>query len=527
MAIALLSALFLVGGPASAFAQFFNSGSSGTHGVFPPVPATGEVPATYAALVWNLRTGHVWFCNSYNAVTALDACDGTPVAEALIPNIPPEGLLTGVYEFTSFTLQAVQVPDGQHRSLYFVGTSPNTPLSILSQTDITIAGTVGGYLAQIFMRGADGRTPVGSAPNLAVFGGRGGPGGFDGGQSGNGGSTPGSGSAGIGPTGGQGGNAAALTLAGLSGGSTQASGLNPSLTPLSGGSGGGGGAGVGPTPLSGCNATANGYAGGGGGGGGGALLLAASNRVTLGINGTIWASGGNGGASNAGCGFGSGGAGGSVRIVATEFTGTGTIQIFGGTQPTTGLPSAGGFVRFEASFNTFSGPINGSAGGSFISFPTAAIPAIQPRLRITSINGSSAPTNPTASLVSPDIAFASAIDSPVTLTVSASNVPLGTTVNIRVAPAVGTPSTTTTGGLDGLVADSSAQATVTLPPGAGIVTATATFNIAGSPMALNALPMIDGERPQQMEIQTLADGSSKTFLIARSGARFEIGSARP
>ena len=124
------------------------------------------------------------------------------------------------------------------------------------------------------------------------------------------------------------------TLAGLSGGSAQASGLNPSLTPLAGGSGGGGGAGVGPTPLSGCNATPNGYAGGGGGGGGGALLLAASNRVTLATNGFIWANGGNGGASTAGCGFGSGGAGGSVRIVATEFAGTGTIDVFGGVQPT-------------------------------------------------------------------------------------------------------------------------------------------------------------------------------------------------
>jgi len=311
----------------------------------------------------------------------------------------------------------------------------------------------------------------------------------------------------------------------------QASGLNPSLTPLTGGSGGGGGAGIDDTPPSGCNAPGpTGYAGGGGGGGGGALLLAASNRITIGINSTVAANGGAGGNSPAGCATGAGGAGGSVRVVATEFTGSGAINVAGGGQPNSNSVASGGFVRFESSFNTFTGGISGSAGGSFISFPTAPIPAIQPQLRITSINGTAAPSTPGASLIAPDIVFPGAIATPVTVNVSATNVPLGTTVNVRVAPAIGSPSTATTDALHGSVADSSAQATVTLPPGAGVVTATATFNVAAGQSAgilPKNLPLIDGERPQQVEVMTMADGSSKTFLVARSGARFEVGLAHP
>jgi hypothetical protein len=89
----------------------------------------------------------------------------------------------------------------------------------------------------------------------------------------------------------------------------------------------------------------------------------------------------------------------------------------------------------------------------------------------------------------------------------------------------------TTNGLDGTVASSSAQATVTLPPGAGIITASATFNVAGGGggggggMAFNSLPLIDGARPTQVEVVAGADGVSRTYLVAQSGARFEIGQA--
>jgi hypothetical protein len=516
-AVALWCGLLLTAVPGTAIAQFFDSGSTGVHGPFPPVP-TGGTPSSYSWLIWNVGTGHVWFCNNYTQGTGVDACDDTPLAQA---NILPAGTVSnGVYHFTDFNVSA---PNGQHRWIAVVGTNPNTPLTILSENDITLAGHSAGYQAFLYLQGFPGKTP-GSAPNLSVVGGRGGPGGFDGGISGNGGNPPGDGSTGLGPAGGAGGLAGATTAEGTSASPAQATPLNPSLTPLAGGSGGGGGAGFAPAAITGCNASSVGYAGGGGGGGGGAVLLAASNRVTLGVNGAIYAHGGNGGASPAGCGYGSGGAGGSVRIVATEITGTGSVLLSGGVRGNGTAQSPGGFVRLESSFNTYTGSISGSAGGSFISFPTAPLPANQPQLRITAINGTSAPTTPSASLTSPDVVFPSAIQTPVTLDVAASNVPMGTEVKIRVAPAVGSVTMATTNLTEGTPASSTGQATVTLPPGAGVITATATFNVGGG-MALNAMPLIDGERPQQVEVVTQADGTSKTFLIARSGARFEVGQA--
>lgn len=529
-AVALLCGLLLAAVPGPAFAQFFNSGSSGAHGEFPPAPQNLPAPPNdvYHWLVWNVRTGHVWFCLNYTAGTGIDACDGTPVAEAQIP-VGAGGVPDGVYHFTNVNVVA---PSGIHRYIVPVGVNPNTPLTILSQNDITLTNAPSGGQVILYMRGWDGKT---GNQNLSVVGGRGGPGGFDGGLSGNGGTTPGAGNSGLGPAGGLGGSTGATgsTLAAnietLSGVVAQATPLNPALTPLSGGSGGGGGAGIGPAPPTGCNPTPLGYAGGGGGGGGGAVLLAASNKVTLGPTSQIQAHGGQGGSTSGACGYGGGGAGGSVRIVATEIAGTGAIQLNGGVRGNGSPAASGGFVRLESSFNTYTGSISGSAGGSFISFPTAPLPGNQPQLRITAINGTSTPTTPNASLTSPDVVFPTAIQTPVTLDVAASNVPMNTTVNIRVAPAVGAVTMATATLDQGSPAASTGQATVTLPPGAGVVTATATFNVGGGGggQALN-LPaiVIDGERPQQVEVVAQADGTSRTYLIARSGARFEIGQAR-
>ena len=102
---------------------------------------------------------------------------------------------------------------------------------------------------------------------------------------------------------------------------------------------------------------------------------------------------------------------------------------------------------------------------------------------------------------------------------------MGTTVNIRVVPATGAPSTAVTGGLTGAsVANTTAQATnVTLPPGAGVVTATATFNVGAA--WRSTLPLIDGERPTQVEVVALADGSSRAYYVTPSGRRREMTSA--
>jgi hypothetical protein len=520
------AAVLVLFAAAPAQAQF-NSGSSGTHGVFPPPPEGGTVPNS-ANIVWNMRTGGVRYCSLYTLGTGSDQCDAGSSTNVFvqIPNISPGGLTTGIYEFTDVNIVGTT---GVTRRLIVVGTSSNVPLTILSQGDITISPSPGNNAMQFLIHGMNG--PTGSS-NFAAAGARGGPGGFDGAASGNGGAIPGHGSGGFGPSGGAGGRADALTAAELHGAPAGAPPLNISLTPLTGGSGGGGAAGVGPSNGLNCGTSPLGFGGGPGGGGGGALLLAASHRVTLSTQTSILANGGDGG-RNTGttCGlFGGGGGGGNIRIVAQEFTGTGTINVSGGSRPSNVPPAAvGGQIRIEAVSNTFSGTITGASGGSFLSFPTASVPSSQPVLRILSLGGTEIPANPAASPSVPDITFPAPIEAPVTLTVSASNVPLGTTVNIRVVPATGQPTTATTTGLSGTVGNSTATATVTLPPGAGIVTASATFTLGGSggggggDAAFNTLPLIDGKRPERVEVAVLADGTSRTYLVAQSGARFEWG----
>lgn len=257
-----LCAALLAGAAGDAHAQL-NFGD-GKHGVFPPEPEDG-MPSSFAYMVWNLRTGTVRYCNSYSVGTGVDACDGaTQVAIAQIPNIPEGGLTSGVYEFTDFTFG---LPTNQTRVISVVGTSPNTPLSILSTGNITFERTSGqGYF---YVLGGNGQNARSSAPSLAVVGGLGGPGGFNGGASGNGGATPGHGNAGLGPAGATGGRTDAEAVAELHGASAQAAAINPSLTPLAGGSGGGGAAGVQVGHPLNCGNSGIGFAGGGGGGGGG------------------------------------------------------------------------------------------------------------------------------------------------------------------------------------------------------------------------------------------------------------------
>jgi len=525
LALIALAGVLVVSSVTRAEAQF-NSGSSGIHGVFPPVPQGGNPTTDGHWIIWNIRTGTVRYCSAYTLGTGSDQCDSgsTVNLTAQIEGTTGGGPATGIYQFQSFTVPAI----GDGRELVVVGHSPNTPLAILSQGDINIGvGANGCCFTFIRLNGFIGKNPGGSSPGFSVAGGKGGPGGFDGGASGNGGSTPSDGNAGFGPAGGAAGHVTA-TLSDFYAGSASAGPLNPSLTPISGGSGGGGGAGVSAGSL-GCESNTVGFGGGSGGGGGGALLLAASGRVTFNIA-DIVATGGNGG-QNANSGpcrlYGGGGAGGSVRIVAQEFTGTNNsiIHVGGGLRPDGAARASGGFVRIETASNTFAGSIDSAAGGSFISFPTAPVPVNQPLLQITSLNNITVPVSPattlTAALTSPDITFTQAV-SQVTVGISASNVPDGTSINIKVVPAAGSFTTSSA-----TLNSGTAQATVTLPPGAGIITATATFNVGslppGAALSPNSLPLIDGERPQQVEVAAMADGTSRTYLLSRSGARFELG----
>ena len=108
---------------------------------------------------------------------------------------------------------------------------------------------------------------------------------------------------------------------------------NAFLFPLLGGSGGGGGSAFGSQK------------GGGGGAGGGAILIATS--TTFDLQGSITSRGGDGGTAGAASAtsFGGAGSGGGIRLMADTFSGTGVIDVDGGSSPASG---GTGWVRLEA-----------------------------------------------------------------------------------------------------------------------------------------------------------------------------------
>jgi hypothetical protein len=229
---------------------------------------------------------------------------------------------------------------------------------------------------------------------------------------------------------------------------------NQFLVPLIGGSGGGG------------------YSGSGGAGGG-ALLIASSVSIT--VTGTITANGGSG-ASNSG-----GGSGGGIRLVAPAFAGTGAVTAAGGGAGFNVIncgsqsnPGGSGVVRLEFFQSTFTGT---TAGNLYTATPVNLfVPAAtsQPSIMVTSIGGVAVPASPTGSFTVPDVTVNSS--APLTVNISASNIPLGTIPTVYFSTEnFPDQKITATAGLAGSVAASTTTATVTLNPGYSIGYVTATW----------------------------------------------------
>jgi hypothetical protein len=452
LGIAIALGLAALAGPAAA--ATFSSGSTGAQGAFPPTTPPGGT----TGIKLDLNTGVVTYTPSNTTTT--------------LPNVPGGGFQDGVLNFTTFTL-------GSGITLTFVKNAKNTPVTILTTGDATVSGTIN--LSGAAGGGYQGGTVT--SPN----GGAGGPGGHNGGAGWTGvPATAGPrGATGLGPGGGGGGSFnGSVAVCGGGGGGFGAAGASAttsssctsnligaggpayghgSLLPLLGGSGGGG--------------TGGGTFGstyGAGGGGGGALLLACSGTLTL--TGTINANGGAGGSSEGG-----GGAGGGVRLVATTLAGSGGSLTVAGGAGGTGTYSNGGAgsagrIRLEA--YTFTAAITFSVAPS-ITVPGSTTLAGNPTLSLTSVAGVAAPANPGGAYGAPDITLPNTTTNPVSVALAASNIPLGTTVNVFVTPQEGTASSATSTGLAGSLASSTAAASVTIPlDQPAVMDATATFTLS-------------------------------------------------
>ncbi len=391
--------------------------------------------------------------------------------------LPPDG----VFNFTT-----VNIPAGV--TVTFKKNSANTPVYILATGDVLIQGT-------IRVDGISTTSTTGTSP------GKGGPGGYDGGY---GGSTGLPGGRGLGPGGGGGGPSSSYTngggggfgTAGGTSGSLHGAGGstygNANLIPLIGGSGGGGSAG---------SSTASGS---GGGGGGGAILIASSGTIT--VTGTISANGGDG-YSNAG-----GGSGGAIRLIANTIEGDGTISARGG-DLSVNNKGGSGRIRLEAYTITRTAGTDppytyGQPGPIFV--PNS------PSLRITSIGGISVPETPTGSYAVPDVLLPSTTTNPVTVTLSASNIPAGTTVTVSVIPQYGSATNVTTI-LNGTDQSSTASADVNLSTQyVNVIMAQATFT-------LQTAMYYDGERIEGVRVVTTMGKGSEVVYITESGKEIKEG----
>jgi hypothetical protein len=298
-----------------------------------------------------------------------------------------------------------------------------------------------------------------------------------------------------------------------------------SMKPLLGGSGGGG---------TGIKSPSRGYRGGGGGG---AILIAVSRTLTL--NGEIMAKGGDGEpairepANTTGGPGAGGGSGGGVRLIATNFTGSGTINVSGGnpglgralyniTNPayfSNGGAGGAGRVRIEADAFNFSGNVSPSV--AVTAAPSALFVANLPTIRITTIGGSAVPVNPVGEN---DVVLPSSISNPITVVFAATGVPLGSVVDLMIVPSVGATTSVSSSGLAGAVANSTATAAISLPQGPSVLYASVSFAAAGTPIAMFS-PFPDGEMVARVELRsTMGSGSSSIRLTTKSGRIIDLPS---
>lgn len=389
--------------------------------------------------------------------------------------LPPDG----IFNFTT-----VNIPSGV--TVTFKKNAANTPVYILATGDVTIAGAI----------------RVNATAANSIQPGVGGSGGFDGGF---GGVQSSIGGKGVGPGGGNPSGANPSGCGGARGGyGGKFSGAygNNELLPLIGGSGGGGGGG-------------GEYTGGGGGGGGGALLIASSTKIN--ITGTITTNGGSGASGITG---GGGGSGGAIKLVADVIYGNGAISAAGGSGGAGGPYSCfgplyyangenGGDGRIRLEANT----INRTAGttpGYTFGYPGAVFVANMPTLQIASIGGVNVSSNPTGSYASPDIKLPAGTTNPVAVTLSASNIPVGTTVTVSVIPQFGSATNVNTT-LSGTSSSSTATASVNLSTQYPyILTATATFT-------MQTAMYYDGEKIEKVRVATSMGKGSEVTYITETG----------
>jgi hypothetical protein len=124
----------------------------------------------------------------------------------------------------------------------------------------------------------------------------------------------------------------------------------------------------------------------------------------------------------------------------------------------------------------------------------------------------SAPAIPKGDSKTPDIQLPANITNPVSVVVSATNIPAGTSVTVKALSGIGTTVSTATATLD-----STSTATVNLNLAVGyptVLTVSATYTAVAS----NGFPLFaEGERVDKIRVDAAMGGGSKVTYITASG----------
>jgi len=223
---------------------------------------------------------------------------------------------------------------------------------------------------------------------------------------------------------------------------------NKYLLPLIGGSGGGGSNGAGS------------YISSGGGAGGGAILIASSGTIQ--ITGRITAKGGANGTFSSTYTNGGGGSGGAIRLVANTITGSGYVDVSGGSGNSN--TASQGYIRIEAYTCTM--PAGNLYPNGLVATPgLPLIPAegSLPSIKIVSIDGITIPANPSGTYTAPDVTINKG-DS-CNILIQGNNIPAGTIVNITLNSENEGSFSFTTPPLAGTLDSSTATVKTKIPPG--------------------------------------------------------------
>jgi len=380
---------------------------------------------------------------------------GTVIFDPVALGIDADG--DNVFHFTTITIAqgtTLQLRANKMRN-------PAVGVVFLATGDVRVAGTIDAKATDPVAMNPSTNEAGYLANRLSSIPG---PGGYPGGAGSRAGVAP---QSGAGPGGGPGGLLSAVALQCIGGlpshqltGSPATANRNPvtygnfNLIPMYGGSGGGGGWGN----------TAD-KVGGTGGAGGGAIRIVSTTRIdVVGPFGVIDARGGNLSNSSitgdiAGC-QGGPGSGGSIHLIAPVIPSIQGLSAIGGSNPNQGTNAGTGYIRI----NTGSDPAGNSSPaaivGPLFNPPLPALTPI-PSLRIVSVNNVAAPSRPSLNFLSPDIQINA--NTPVNVAISASNVPVGTIVMLRLSSEVGGDQTLACDPLAGTVTASTATCTATFP----------------------------------------------------------------